>query len=699
MRSVFAIPLLIIVFLPVNAAFFVHSADSTRKDTLAGTILLPDLTISAIMTGEGAWKMSGALTVIDHQTLSAYSVNDLPDLLNMVPGITAQEGSSGTQRILIRGIGSRSAYGTNRIRTYYGQIPLTNADGVSALDEPDEWLTGNTEIIRGPVSALYGSGLGGAVVFSPGRDTARLFRIMSDAGSFGLFRTGAVLNLGWQNNHYFTGGMVRKQDNGFRENSASRHLTGHLNWRYNGERLKADLLLLGSTFYAMIPSSITLEQYLSDPGIAAPNWKSAGGYEENRKLLAGVTISYDLSRHWTTRLTLYGNHHTGFEHRPFNDLADSSSMAGFRFLTEAGTQHSVFQTGFEIYSEWYNAWYFESGSLTFQNPLGSNLQERTHRNFFAWWKYRQAERIVFTAGLNLNILTYQMNLDDQPAYQFTYKPIFSPRAGLNYRLGTANFLYFSTGHGLSHPSTEETLNPPGILNPALKPEQGWTVETGIRGSFRKIISYYELTAYIIRLSDQLLTKRLDEATFYGINGGSSRLSGFEASMSGSIWESGDGRSDLVLSVNGWLSKNRFIFFEDDGQNFSGNYLPGIPDYSIRTDLRANIMENSRITVSAMGWGSQWLDDQNTGRTDPWLRTDIKIGKVMDFKGPINLHLEAGVENLFNLRYVSMILPNAPSFGGLPPRYYYPGKPRFVFLRLEAEFETYRPENQSTFHSR
>ena len=39
-----------------------------------------------------------------------------------------------------------------------------------------------------------------------------------------------------------------------------------------------------------------------------------------------------------------------------------------------------------------------------------------------------------------------------------------------------------------------------------------------------------------------------------------------------------------------------------------------------------------------------------------------------------MQLYAGIRNLFNEKYASMILVNAQALGGNAPRYYYPGEP-------------------------
>ena len=74
-----------------------------------------------------------------------------------------QSGTPATSRIVIRGMGSRTPYNTNRIRAYLNDIPLTGSDGISAPDEMDLSGLDRIEVIRGPSSALYGSGLGGSL--------------------------------------------------------------------------------------------------------------------------------------------------------------------------------------------------------------------------------------------------------------------------------------------------------------------------------------------------------------------------------------------------------------------------------------------------------------------------------------------------------------------------------------------------------
>jgi iron complex outermembrane receptor protein len=55
--------------------------------------------------------------------------------LNQVPGLFTQSGNTNTNRITIRGVGSRNPYGTSRIKAYYNDIPLTNGEGNTEIED------------------------------------------------------------------------------------------------------------------------------------------------------------------------------------------------------------------------------------------------------------------------------------------------------------------------------------------------------------------------------------------------------------------------------------------------------------------------------------------------------------------------------------------------------------------------------------
>lgn len=124
-------------------------------------IVVDAVQVEAHQISQPLRSIPGSVSVVTSKALSLTDGNNMATLLNTLPGITMQSGTYATNRIVIRGMGSRTPYNTNRIRSYLNDVPLTSSDGISTPEEIDLQSLGRIEIIKGPSSALFGSGLGG----------------------------------------------------------------------------------------------------------------------------------------------------------------------------------------------------------------------------------------------------------------------------------------------------------------------------------------------------------------------------------------------------------------------------------------------------------------------------------------------------------------------------------------------------------
>jgi iron complex outermembrane receptor protein len=80
-----------------------------------------------------------------------------------------------------------------------------------------------------------------------------------------------------------------------------------------------------------------------------------------------------------------------------------------------------------------------------------------------------------------------------------------------------------------------------------------------------------------------------------------------------------------------------------------------------------------------------LDDFNSGYADPWTIMNGTAG--YSFKAGKNWKFDvmATVSNITNEHYASMVVVNAPGAPGKPPRYYYPGMPRWVTFSAGVKY--------------
>ncbi|MBN1144127.1 MAG: TonB-dependent receptor, partial [Bacteroidales bacterium] len=85
-----------------------------------------------------------------------------------------------------------------------------------------------------------------------------------------------------------------------------------------------------------------------------------------------------------------------------------------------------------------------------------------------------------------------------------------------------------------------------------------------------------------------------------------------------------------------------------------------------------------VDVTARYTGNQFLDDGNTQQYDGYAVANLKLSAEIPVKCNGTFQIYAGINNLTNTHYASMLVVNARGFGGTEPRYYYPGLPRHFY---------------------
>ena len=83
-----------------------------------------------------------------------------------------------------------------------------------------------------------------------------------------------------------------------------------------------------------------------------------------------------------------------------------------------------------------------------------------------------------------------------------------------------------------------------------------------------------------------------------------------------------------------------------------------------------------------------MNDANSAYSDYYSLLNFKLGlkEKLGRSDQLELDIYAGVNNILDEKYASMISVNAPSFGGRAPRYYYPGLPRNYYGGVKLEYK-------------
>src|SRR5690554_4560410 len=255
---------------------------------------LEEINISTTFQKDTLKKLTSELIlpteVITAEKLDAYSLIDLISVINETPGVFIHSGAINTNRITIRGVGSRTLYGTNKIKAYFNGIPITNGVGETALDTYDPEDLKSIEIIKGPKSTLYGTNLGGTILLNSKYPKSKGYSIdnRTTVGSFGLFKNSTSSSFSDENLSLHFNYDHLEMD-GYRENGRYNRNSYFLNSSYKlSDKAQISLLVNHTNYTAQIPSSIGKTDYLENPTKAAFTWGQAKGYEADKNSLVGL---------------------------------------------------------------------------------------------------------------------------------------------------------------------------------------------------------------------------------------------------------------------------------------------------------------------------------------------------------------------------------------------------------------------------
>jgi iron complex outermembrane receptor protein len=622
-------------------------------------------------------------SLLEHKEIDLQNQSNLAPILNTSPGVFMHSGALNTNRIVIRGIGSRSPFSTNKIKAYLDDIPLTNGSGETTIEDIDLSFIKNIEIWKGPSSSRFGAGLGGTIVMNSRSTQPSSVAIHHSLGSYGLQRNTVDLHLQNQKkgrdlhiNHNFTA------SDGYRDNTEYRRQGLTLLSRNEIEEDQLNILLNFTRLKAFIPSSLNEEDFMNEPTKAAFTWGRVKGFEDYDRLLAGISYEQKLKDNNKLNYSFFLNNRRAYELRPFNILTENSlSVGGKVAFNWVPHDRWSLRIGSEFFRESYDWGTFATNDVgSLLNPLSLNAETRLYANVFSEIIYDFEGPFKVNAGLNLNTTRYDLEDRFTPdsmdiSGDYSFDPILSPRLTLSYSPRSNNDYYALVSHGFSPPSLEETLTPDGTINPDIQPETAWNVAFGTRSYFGRF--NYELSIYQMWVANLLVARRTDFDQFIGINAGKTIHRGVELQTGFSFFKGDQPNKNLQLQISYNFSDFTFKEFVDDNKDYAGNELTGSPRHQLNSVLSAKFFELYG-NLNLQHTGEQPLRDDNSIYSDSYTLLHGKIGYQFFLVEKWLFDFYAGVNNIFDENYASMHQINAGSFGGSAPRYYYPGLPRHFY---------------------
>ena len=194
----------------------------------------------------------------------------LAESLRPVPGlfIANRNNLSQGDRLSVRGLGARAAFGVRGIKVLLDGIPLTMPDGQSQLNNLDLGSTGRIEILRGPSSSLYGNAGGGVLAAHTQAPVEAAWRVEPRliAGSNGLLRAQTSFSGRVAKTHVFAS-LYDLRSEGYRDyaDARARGLNARVGHALTTHTELTLLLHLYDAPYLFNPSSLAAEPARTSP--------------------------------------------------------------------------------------------------------------------------------------------------------------------------------------------------------------------------------------------------------------------------------------------------------------------------------------------------------------------------------------------------------------------------------------------------
>lgn len=668
---------------------------------------------SVVVTGSrvehSSFDLPAAVDVVDAGKIGADQARvNVSEALAGVPGINVQNRQNYAQDLQIssRGFGARSAFGVRGIRLVADGIPASMPDGQGQAATFNLDRAERIEVMRGPLSAIYGNHAGGVIqLFTPDGKGAPSIETSFSAGSYGTWKAdvsaqGEVGGIGYVLD------TSRFATDGYREHSSAEREQSLVKLTFRPSQ-DGKLTFIASSFHqtADDPQGVQWAEYKSNPKGTA--WDATRGYYpalafDTRKSIdhaqGGLNYEHRFGEH-TLQLSVYAGQRSTIQYQSIPVGAQSNpahsggvidfdrtfggmsarwigrfDVAGGRLTTTVGTDYEQSTDDRRGYNN-----YIGTGAPAncVANVCGvkGTLRRKEEDRVASFDQYVQAEwqgeNWTFSGGVRHSHLAFKVsdsylsNGDDSGSVSYDKT---TPTLAALYRLSDTVNLYASAARGFEAPTFNEMFysSGGGSLNLGLKPSNSTHFETGLKAMLGSN-SRLDLALFQVKTDNELVVLSSTGGRTAYQNAGPTTRQGLELAVD-SRW-TGNLSSRLAYT---WLDARYDEAFSFQSgtpavtKNVSaGNRLPGVAAQTLYGELAwKDAASGFHAAIEGIARSKVYVEDTNSDTAAPaYAIANLRAGIERTF-GPLKISTFARLNNIFDRQYVGSVI-----VGDSSQRYY------------------------------
>lgn len=646
-------------------------------------------------------ETAGAVALLTAKDISRGSGLSLQPVLNAIPGVRMDQSTLSEARISIRGNGVRAAYGIRSVKIYVNEIPVTEADGTTRIEALDVNSIGRAEIIKGPASSIYGAGTAGVINFQLQRAPYQEQSLEASGltGSYGLHRLAATYRSGGDKlNSYVSYGWQEYEGYRAHSNDMRRFLTGNFQLFPSDKRI-ITLMLNRTTQHSQIPGSLTAAQVAADPlQVNATNLdKQAGRYQTWTRIGLGQQYRFNDQFSNSTSVFTY-----------FYDLDHPLPYAYIRnfYQSYGGRTRFTYDPGFSILPSRFTLGAEFNEGLTKGTQYVNNQGKEGTVNANIDYQNRQyslfyqsettlAPQTTLTLGLSYNSLRYDVKdyLKQNQSGVKKFNPQATPRIALSHTFSEALSLHASVSSGFSPPSSSEIKNVDGSINPVLQAEKAINYELNAKGNLLQSRLAYDLALFKMDMKGELIAQSVQQGITVYNNAGKTSHNGVELALSYQLLKAADEAEIISLRPFMAVTYSDFKFKDYKTLNaqgevtasYDGNKLTGIAPWVMNAGIDLETKTGLYFYGNYFYSDRLPLNDGNTAYNAAYQVLNAKIGYKKQLGNCLELNVYAGLDNIGNKSYSSIVSLNAVGYGGAQAPYFNPSPKRNGYGGLNLKY--------------
>ncbi len=646
----------------------------------------------------------------------------LDDAINSnVPGVTMNRRTvSAGQQFNIRGYGN-GVRGTNGVssnfdgqgyKVYLNGIPITDAEGITLMDDIDFGSVGNVEVVKGPSGSLYGLAIAGVVNLKTIKPEKGKTSIGQDVmtGSYGLKRFTTHFQMGTEHSSLLLNYGYQHSD-GFMAHTASTKKFVNIAGEFQPNDKQAINVYAGySDSYDERGGELTLTQYANKDYSGNPAYIQRNAHSNIIGFRMGVGHTYNFNNHISNTTSVYGSgisnnasSAAGWTDKdPINyglrstfdtrfQVGENMTLSGITGI-EAQRQNAQV-IGYNMKADPANP----TGYYRIDTVRSNQYYISTTTSVFSEWTVSLPYKLSITAGIGFSTMSIDLsdrfvrpNITRPQHYTKDYKNMVSPHVAINKVFSGGLCVYASYSKGYKAPVSSYFFVPVsptiGFVDSTLKPERGHQFEIGTKGALPGDKLVYELSLFQAVFADKMTAvavplnpPEVGTAYTYVANGGKHNDTGIEFLLKYAAYRSGNGVFRAIRPF-GNLTYSKFTYenyriqklksppSSDTTIDYSGNPVAGVAPFVANLGLDVMAAAGIYANVIYSYKDGMPITSDNLNRTSGYHLLNAKLGIQRSLSDHFDLEAHAGVNNITGTQYPYMVFVNQLPDAYLPAPY-------------------------------